>query len=56
MRTVRAVAAVAVVVSALVVSACATGGPAGGSRTRCSEDGPGDATRPLVSVFCIQSP
>jgi hypothetical protein len=56
MRDVRPIAAFALLAAALVVSACATGGPAGGTRARCAEEGPGDAPRPLVFVFCVQSP
>lgn len=42
---------------ALLTAACATGGPAGtGRRTRCAEDSPNDPLRPMVFLFCIQSP
>jgi hypothetical protein len=42
---------------ALLTAACATGGPAGtGGRTRCAEDSPNDPLRPLVFLFCAQSP
>ena len=42
---------------ALLTAACATGGPAGtGRRPRCVEDNPNDPLRPLVFLFCVQSP
>ncbi|MBI1735153.1 MAG: hypothetical protein HYR51_08270 [Candidatus Rokubacteria bacterium] len=54
----RSLAALALLLAALSLSACATGGPAGGSRSRCAEDSPGEpgGLRPLVFVFCVQSP
>jgi hypothetical protein len=46
-----------IAVLALLLTACATGGPAAtGARTRCAEDSPGETMRPLVFLFCAQSP
>ena len=59
MTGVRWSVAFALVVAACLLGACATGGPAGtGARIRCTDDRFGDqpGMRPLVFLFCVQSP
>ena len=58
MFTARRLRALALVVAALLLGACATGGPAGiAPRTRCADEHFGDpGMRPLIFVFCVQSP
>jgi hypothetical protein len=57
MAAVKPLRGLALVLVALLLAACATGGPAGsGSRARCADDPPGDALRPLIFLFCVQSP
>jgi hypothetical protein len=58
MQSVRPIAALVLLVAALVLSACATGGPAGGARAGCAHDSPGEpgGLRPLVFLFCVESP
>ncbi len=58
MLGVRPLAGVVLVTAALLLTSCATGGPAGISpRTSCSDSHYGDpGMRPLFFMFCVQSP
>ena len=49
---------IALVVAALLLAACATGGPAAvGGRQSCAEDQRGSTgLNPMFFVFCLQSP
>jgi hypothetical protein len=58
MRAVSPVRGIALLVVALLLAACATGGPAAvGGRQNCAEDQRGSTgLNPMFFVFCLQSP